>query len=144
VTPDSRNAATPPAAAAAAHPGTILARHAAGAAMGRARSAPIMPGIAMADTADTRRELRPLALNAYLDGKSRRADMLGEAVELAEPRLWSERDPVLFAAQDAEQPAHLGERLARRRLDRCEIVSLALLAVAEAPAHGLRLGSRSR
>ena len=72
---------------------------------------------------DARRQRRSVALDPQLDGQTGLAHMLNQPVEVAQARLRRERELLVAAAQDAEQPAHLNERLPPRRLDRAERVA---------------------
>ena len=57
-------------------------------------------------------------------------------VDVLEARLRRERRRLLGPPQDADEPAHLGERRAPGLLDGEQRLALALLVVAQQPAHG--------
>ena len=83
---------------------------------------------------DAGRELRRLALDLELDGEPRLARLRDEPVKVLEARLWRQRGRFLRPAQDADEPAHLGQGLAAGLLDDLERLSL-LLLVGLQPTH---------
>ena len=66
------------------------------------------------------RQVALLALDRKLDRQAGRLDPAQQRVDVPQRRLWGERDVLVLAAQDAEQAADLGQRLAAAGLDREE------------------------
>ena len=77
---------------------------------------------------------RTLPSTAYVDLDTGRAHLRGERLEVAQPGLRRERELVVTAAQHAEHPAHLVDRLAPRHLDRAQRLAHLRLPVREHPA----------
>ena len=85
------------------------------------------------------RELHRVAFDLELDRQARLARLRDEPVEVLEARLRRESRCLLRPAQHADEPAHLGQRLAPGLLDDLQRLALALLLRLEQPAHARRL-----
>ncbi len=67
---------------------------------------------------ERRRQHRGLTVDEQIRAQARCARAGEQILDVREPRLRRERPRVPVGVEDAEQPAHLGERLAARALDR--------------------------
>ena len=85
---------------------------------------------------DPRRKLRRIAFDLELDGQARLPRLRDEAVQVLEAGLWGKGRRFLGAPQDADEPAHLGERLAAGLLDDLERLTFLFLIGLEAAADG--------
>ena len=88
---------------------------------------------------DAGRQLGRVALDLDVDREAGLARLLDEPVEVLEARLRRERGRLLRPAEDADEPAHLGERLASGLLDDQQRLSLPLLFGPQEPADARRL-----
>ena len=88
---------------------------------------------------DAGRKLRGLALDPQLDRQPGLPNLLDELVEVLEARLRGERGRLLGPAQDADEAAHLGQRLAAGLLDDLERLALLLLLGPQEPPDRRRL-----
>ena len=84
-------------------------------------------------------ELRRLAFDPELDGQPRLPRLRDEPVQVLKARLRRQRRSFLRPAQDADQSAHLGQRLAAGLLDDLERLSLLLLIRVQPSPHRARL-----
>ena len=77
-----------------------------------------------------------MALDVEVDGQPGFPDGADEDVERLHARLGSELRDLVLLAEEADEPAHLGERLASGLFDRLERLPLALLVRVQEPPHG--------